>query len=120
MCTAPCRAWCATFRDSTMHPTRPLEAIVMTAMTRQIEGMWKPWCQGQLATVLPYLLDVCGYLWVEQAVDELSGRTEEVRHFLTRRTPQFEAGERVDGRIPVVLDVDTRPPVSRAPTSSRS
>jgi hypothetical protein len=95
-------------RDLTMHPTRPLEAIVITAMTRQVDGMWKPWCQGQLATVLPYLLDVCGYLWVEQEMDDLTGQSREVRKFLTRRTPQFEAGERVDGRIPIVMEVQSR------------
>lgn len=95
-------------RDLTMHPTNPLEAIVMTAMTRQVDGMWKPWCQGQLATVLPYLLDVCGYLWVEQTVDELTGQQSESRKLLTRRTAQFEAGERVDGRIPMIMPVEQR------------
>lgn len=95
-------------RDLTMHPTKPLEAVVMTAMTRQIDGMWRPWVQGQLQTVLPYLLDVTGYLWVEQATDPLSGEQREVRKLLTRRTPQFEAGERVDGRIPIVVDVERR------------
>jgi hypothetical protein len=95
-------------RDLTMHPTKPLEAVVMTAMTRQLDGMWKPWLQGQLQTVLPYLLDVTAYLWAEQEVNELTGETQEVRKLLTRRTSQFEAGERVDGRIPIVVRVQTR------------
>lgn len=95
-------------RDLTMHPTKPIEAVVMTAMARQIDGVWRPWCQGQLQTVLPYLLDVTGYIWVEQQRDELSGETSEVRKLLTRRTSQFEAGERVDGRIPPVVELQTR------------
>lgn len=95
-------------RDLTMHPTAPLEAVVMTAMTRQLDGMWRPWLQGQLQTVLPYLLDVTAYIWAEQEVDELTGQAEEVRKLLTRRTSQFEAGERVDGRIPTVMRIQTR------------
>jgi len=112
--------WGATFRvvgglvrdirDLTQHPTHPMECVVMTAMTRQIDGMWKPWLQGQLQTVLPYLLDVVGYLWVEQEVNELTGETIETRKLLTRRTAQFEAGERVDGKIPIVVNITPRQP----------
>lgn len=97
-------------RDLTMHPTKPIECVVMTAMTKQLDGMWKPWLQGQVQTVLPYLVDVCGYLYAEQEFDELSGETREVRNLLTRRTSQFEAGERVDGRIPTIVRVSARAP----------
>lgn len=97
-------------RDLTMHQTKPLECVVMTAMTRQQEGMWRPWVSGQLQTVLPYLLDVVAYLWTEQAVDETTGEVKEVRKILTRRTTQFEAGERVDGKIPIVVEVTARAP----------
>lgn len=102
-------------RDLTQHPTKPLECVVMTAMTRQIDGMWKPWVQGQLQTVLPYLLDVVAYLWVEQqAIENFDGTTStrEVRKILTRRTSQFEAGERVDGKIPIVVEITPRAPGS--------
>ena len=97
-------------RDLTQHPIKPMECVVMTAMTRQLDGMWRPWVQGQLQTVLPYLLDVVGYLWVDQQANELTGQNEEVRKILTRRTPQFEAGERVDGKIPIVVQVASREP----------
>ena len=90
-------------RDLTVHPTRPLECVVMTAMTRELDGMWRPWVQGQLQTVLPYLLDVTGYLWVQSDTDEISGEMTETRRLLTRRTERFEGGERVGGRIPPVL-----------------
>jgi len=95
-------------RDLTMHPTNPIESVTMTAMARQIDGMWKPWCQGQLQAVLPYLLDVTAYLWVEQAGTKEA--PSEVRKILTRRTSQFEAGERVQGKIPPVLELPTRAP----------
>lgn len=90
-------------RDLTMHPTKPLECVVMTAMTKQVDGKFRPWCQGQLQSVLPYLMDSVGYLYFEQEVDELSGKVTEVRRLLTRPTDQFEAGERVGGAWPMVI-----------------
>ena len=66
-------------RDLTMHPTLPLEAIILTAMTRQIDGIYRPWCQGQLQTVLPYLLGAdAGYLWAVEAAapNDITARQE--------------------------------------------
>lgn len=96
-------------RDLTMHPTKPIECIVMIAMTKQVEGKFRPWCQGQLQTVLPYLVDAVVYLYVDQEVDEFTGETREVRRLLTRPTDNFEAGERVGGAWPKVI---TEPSVS--------
>lgn len=93
------------FRDLTMHPTNPLEAVVLTAMTQQKDGIWRPYLQGQLATVIPYFWDITGYLYVDQIPNEdPTGAPIEVRRLLTRKHPQFEAGERVQGRIPAVVD----------------
>lgn len=95
------------FRDLTMHPTNPLEAIVLTAMTTQRDGMWRPYLQGQLATVIPYFWDITAYLYVDQIPsNDPTGQTppEDIRRLLTRKHPAFEAGERVQGRIPGVLD----------------
>ena len=91
-------------RDLTVHPTRPVECVVMTSMTRELDGKWRPWVQGQLQTVMPYLLDVTGYLWTENQEDEITGEMREVRRLLTRNTERFEGGERVGGRIPAVLE----------------
>lgn len=91
-------------RDLSMHPTKPMECVVMTAMTRQIDGKFRPWCQGQLQSVLPYLLDAVGYIYVEQVPDEMTGTLTEVRRLLTRPTMEFEAGERVGGAWPIVID----------------
>lgn len=90
-------------RDLTMHPTKPLECVVMTAMTKQVDGKFRPWCQGQLQSVLPYLLDAVVYLYIDQDVNELTGERTEVRRILTRPTSEFEAGERVGGAWPVVI-----------------
>lgn len=94
---------CRDIRDLTMHPTKPLRMIALTAMTKQVDGMWKPYVSGQLGTVLPYLWDLNAYLWVEQ-VRDLTGGVTEVRRLLTRRSATIEAGERVQGRLPEVID----------------
>lgn len=90
-------------RDLTMHPTKPIECVVMTAMTRQLDGKFSPWCQGQLQSVLPYLMDSVCYLYVDTDSDELTGTTTEVRRILTRETPDFLAGERVGGAWPRII-----------------
>lgn len=96
-------------RDLTMHPTHPMECVVMTAMTKQIDGKYSPWCQGQLQAVLPYLMDAVGYLYRDTDENSLNGEVTEVRRLLTRGTEQFEAGERVGGAWPQVL---TNPNIS--------
>lgn len=90
-------------RDLTMHPTKPMECIVLTAMTKKFDDKFRPWCQGQLQSVLPYLMDSVGYIYVDQEVDELSGERREVRRLLTRPTNEFEAGERVGGAWPPII-----------------
>jgi len=86
-------------RDLTMHPTKPLEAVLVTAMTREDQkGVSRPALQGQLGTQIPYLPDVCAYLYVEPDENGV-----ETRYLRTRRTKEFEAGERVGGRIPEIL-----------------
>lgn len=90
-------------RDLTEHPTHPIECVVMTAMTKQVDGKFRPWCQGQLQSVLPYLMDAVVYLYVEQEYDEIADEYREVRKILTRPTDQYEAGERVGGVWPIVI-----------------
>jgi hypothetical protein len=92
-------------RDLTVHPTNPLEAVILTSMTREQNGLWKPFLQGAVATVAPYLYDILGYLYVENIpnVDPMQP-PHQVRRLLTRRTDSYDAGERVQGRLPGVID----------------
>jgi hypothetical protein len=86
-------------RDLTFHPTNPIEAIVVTSMSKENKaGILAPQLQGQMAAVIPYLLDICAYLYVE--TDE---NGNEARWLLTRRRDGKEAGERVNGRVPPLL-----------------
>lgn len=85
-------------RDLTGHPNRPLDTVVVTSMSRNIEGVWTPHVQGQLVAILPYLLDIIGYMIVDVDNDGV-----ETRKMWSRRRPQWVAGERVGGRIPPLL-----------------
>lgn len=86
-------------RDLTQHPTKPLEAVVLTSMTKEDnQGIMRPYLQGQLKDQIPYLPDVCAWLYVEP--DE---QGVETRWLQTRRMNNKEAGERVGGRIPPII-----------------
>lgn len=86
-------------RDLTMHPTHPLEAVVLTSMTKEDnQGIMRPYLQGQLRDQIPYLPDVCAWLYVAPNDEGL-----ETRYLQTRRMDNKEAGERVGGRIPPVI-----------------
>lgn len=88
------------FRDLTMHPINPLEAVVFIAFTRQGDGgKFRPYVQGQLSVTLPYFLDVIGYLYTQPLEDGTVAR-----RLLVQPHPQFEAGERVGGRLGAVVD----------------
>ena len=95
---------CRDLRDLTMHETNPLEAVVLTSMTRNQDRVWKPYLQGQLGVVIPYFWDITAYLYVDHVQDDPTQPPVEVRRLLTRKHPEYEAGERVGGRLPAVVD----------------
>lgn len=81
------------FRDLVMHPTCPLEAVVLIAMARQgNDGIWRPHFAGQLATTAPYLVDLEGFM---AKLPQEDG-TITYRLF-TGTVPGFETGERLGG-----------------------
>jgi len=95
------------FRDLSNNAHSPVEVVVFIAETRQVNNKWVPYLQGQMATSLPYLVDVCGYLYVENDLDEQGQPTVPVRKLLVTPHPQFEAGERVQGAVgPVISHPD--------------
>ena len=88
-------------RDLTDHPKHPLLEVLCTCPTKldKESGMWMPGLRGQMATTVPYLFDITGYLFVEDSYDKASNRTVQLRFLRTRRTDKIEAGERVGGAI---------------------
>lgn len=93
-------------RDLTMHPVNPLEAVVLTAMARTgPDGRSRPYLQGQLAIQAPYFYDILGALTVEEfpSQDPMQGPYK-VRRMYVERTSQYEAGERVQGRLGSIVE----------------
>lgn len=87
------------FRDLTMHPTRPLEAVVLICMTSEKGARFRPHVQGQLGITLPYFVDVVGYLFVQP--DE-TGQLQ--RRLLVQPAGQFDAKDRTNRLGQVVED----------------
>lgn len=92
------------FRDLCDHPTRPIECVILVAMSKMgSDNLYHPWLQGQAATMMPYIFDVCGAMYV-QTYDDGSGGTARVHRLLIGSNMIYETGERVGGRLPAYLD----------------
>ncbi len=89
------------FRDLVVNPVKPLDAVILVAMAKQRpDGVWVPYVQGSLATVLPYYSDVVGFLDIVQQEDG-----QVIRRLYTGPLPQHETGERVGGKLGNYLDI---------------
>lgn len=94
-------------RDLTIDPYNSVRVAMFIAETRQTDGKWRPYMQGQIGTSLPYWVDVCGYLYVNMAQDAAGQYTIPERQLLVGPHPLYEAGERVQGLIgPVISQPD--------------
>lgn len=93
-------------RDLTMHPVKPLEAIVLTAMARPgQDGRLRPYLQGQLGIQAPYFYDILGALAVEEFPNpDPTQPPYKARRMYVERTHIYEAGERVQGRLGSVIE----------------
>lgn len=89
------------FRDLVTHPTAPLSAVVLIAMSRETNGKRVPYVQGQLAVTLPYYIDVVGYYFTH--VDENGAL---MRRLWVAPHPLFDAGDRT-GALGEVVDAPT-------------
>jgi hypothetical protein len=93
-------------RDLTMHPTAPLEAIILTAMASpDKDGRFHPYLQGQLKVQAPYFYDILGALTVEEFPNpDPMQPPYKVRRMYVERTNKYEAGERVQGRLGPIVE----------------
>lgn len=97
------------FRDLTIDYHNPIRVAVFIAETRQSggNGKFQPYLQGQIATSLPYWVDLTGWLWVENVLDGNGQPTIPERRLLVAQHPMYEAGERVQGAVgPVIANPD--------------
>jgi hypothetical protein len=94
------------FRDLTLHPTNPFSVAMFIAETREDnKGKYKPYLQGAMAVTLPYLMDVIGYLYVQDVPNQYDPTQPgtQVRALLVSPHPLYDAGERVQGRLGQVV-----------------
>lgn len=89
-------------RDLTTHPTNPVEAVVITAMTKEkgpADGpkVQAPSLQGQIADQVPYWYDVTGYYYRNQELDPETNQPVDVRHLYIGSNPMFVSGTRAPG-----------------------
>lgn len=91
------------FRDLILLPNN-IRVAVFLAETREDKGKHRPYMQGQIATSLPYWMDVVGYLFVDAINDEHGQPTVKIRRLLVGPDPSYESGERVQGRLGHVVD----------------
>ena len=92
-------------RDLTVHPTHPLNAVVITAMTTHKDDKWRPYLQGQSGTSAPYYWDITGYITTEefQHPDPTQG-TYVVRRLYVGPHNDYVSGERVGGRLGDIVE----------------
>lgn len=83
------------FRDLPNHPIKPVRAVLFIAMTKNLNGKFRPYVQGSLADSLPYYPDVCGYVMVTPP-DEMGACH---RYFMIQPSHEYFSGERVGGRL---------------------
>lgn len=83
------------FRDLSTDEDTTIEAIVILAMSRKIDGTMKPHLEGQVVQQVPYLYDITSYLYKTQVRDETTGEVSDQRFLLTDGQSGFEAGNRV-------------------------
>lgn len=93
---------CRDLRDLTGDDENSIEAVVITAMSKQDGDMLKPYLQGQVSAQIPYWFDVTGYLYVAQDTNTSTGEVTDTRNLLVGRHPNFEAKSRVPG-LPNVI-----------------
>jgi hypothetical protein len=92
-------------RDLTMHPTNPLEAVVLTAMSQHKDGLWRPYLQGASAVSAPYFFDITGYLKVEEVPHlDPTQPPYKVRRMVISPNVEAVAGERVGGRLGEIVE----------------
>lgn len=88
------------YRDLLIHPTNPLEAVIIIAMEKEENGKHIAYLQGQVKTTMPYYIDIVGYL--RASANEETGEMQ--RMLLVAPHDNFESGDRTDSLPSVVVN----------------
>ncbi len=95
---------CRNLRDLPRKRNNPIEIVALTAMTKKYDtlpdgsgGIYKPYLQGQISSLIPYWYDVTAYYFIQPYRDPNTNQVTQVRRLLTGKNNEFEAGNRVHG-----------------------
>jgi hypothetical protein len=81
----------------------PLQIVVLISTSKDYDGTFKPYLQGSIASQVPYIFDIVGYLYVNQVTSN-TGEVSEHRYLFTGNHPAYEAKSRVGGLPPTIED----------------
>lgn len=90
-------------RDLCGDDDSPIESMVLICTSTEKEGRWKPYLQGSIKDVAPYLFDMTGYLYVDQE-KAADGTVVQVRKLFIGSHPLYEAKSRVPGMPDTISD----------------
>ena len=93
-------------RDLVSHPVKPIKTVIFIAMSKEDgRGRSIPYLQGQSATIVPYIVDICAYLAMEtyHHADPTQGKYS-VRRLYVSNYDEAMVGERVGGRLGDVVE----------------
>jgi hypothetical protein len=86
-------------RDLTIQPG-PVRCVMFVAETVEKSGKWRPAMQGQIASSLPYWVDICAYAYQTRLPDDDGNLTRKAVNLFIGQHDSFESGERVAGLLP--------------------
>jgi len=99
------------FRDLCLIQQLAVRCVVFVSETKETQsGRLIPAMQGQIGTSLPYWVDICGYMYQDFELDTNGQPTLEVRRLWISPHAQYEAGERVQGKLGSMLTFHRPPP----------
>lgn len=82
-----------------------LETMVLICTSIEKNGRWKPYLQGSIAALVPYIFDITGYQYVDQEIDA-NGQPKEVRKMFVGSHPLYEAKNRVPNLPDTLVEVN--------------
>lgn len=99
------------FRDLCLIPELAVRCVIFVSETRESNvGRMVPYMQGQIGVSLPYWVDICAYMYPDFDIDANGQPTKECRRLWISPHQQWEAGERVQGKLGKVLTFYQPPP----------
>jgi hypothetical protein len=98
------------FRDLAMIADITVRCVIFIAESRERSGKWRPHMQGQIADGLPYWVDLCGYMYKYDEINEDGEVIRPTRQLWIAPHDQFVAGSRVQEFLGEVVEIPAPTP----------